>query len=135
MELRFQSNFSKKLRFSFHSDTEFSRSDSPMGRPNESLREIISCETTTTLVPKHTIAVSLTYNFRKNLTIHQEASEAMLKASISRSFGENFSLELKGENLLNSRQDKRIGRTAQYEYRRGENQMGRYVTLQFSCKF
>jgi hypothetical protein len=135
LELRINTNFSKKVRWTFFADTEFSRLDSRYGRSNNSLRELITFDATTTIIPKYTMVVSMRYSYRKNFTTHQETNEKRLNASISRSFGKNLSLELKGENLLDWNCDKKIGRTAQYEYRRDQNQTGRYITLQLFCKF
>ena len=133
-EVNILTNFSKKAELNITSMTILGRSESRIGQANELLQERVRLQANTTIIPKFRIRAEMDYDYQKNLTLHHEKNNMILNASISRGF-KYFSMELKGVNLLDSRKNDILIRTAEYDGHRGFAQTGRYVTLILSSSF
>jgi hypothetical protein len=87
------------------------------------------------VIPKFIVRVGIDYNYHRNLTIQREENNTMLNISISRDLGKYLSMALNGVNLLDVKKNQFLGRTAEYDLRKGQNQTGRYITLNLNCRF
>jgi hypothetical protein len=128
-------NFSKKVSLTIFSKSAFDHSTSQLGQSSKSLEETLTLRSSTKIIPKCSVDVNMVYNYRKNLTFQNEENNILLNVFISRSLGKYFSMSLNGYNLLDSKNKNTIGTTAEYDFRRGHNQTGRYITMNLTCKF
>ena len=134
LKVNILTNFSKKVELNITSTTMFGRKNSRLGQANELLQERVRLRGNTIIIQKFRLLAEMDYDYQKNLTLHHEENNMILNASILRVF-KYFSMELKGVNLLDSRKNDVLIRTAEYDGRRGFAQTGRYVTLILSSKF
>jgi|GEM_PF-2944561 len=130
------SNFSTKIELSFNNRVEYSRNRNVHRALGEFLDEQFRFTVRTTVIPKFTFNSTFDYQYRKDFSDGGGSTEDIQwKASLSRKLGKQATITLDGYNLLDKKNARSIGKTAEYFSRTERSQTGRFVMLSLKYEF